>query len=80
MGSDLRREGTCCQAQRRGCVGGAGGVPPELWVPALGGEPGPAAAEERHTRPMEVRSSKLHGAPAGLRHRLPSEWAGAYTD
>lgn len=49
--------------------------PPELWVPALGGEPGPAAAEERHTRPMEVRSSKLHGAPAGLRHRLPSEWA-----
>lgn len=55
-------------------------MPPELWVPALGGEPGPAAAEERHTRPMEVRSSKLHGAPAGLRHRLPSEWARAYTD
>lgn len=24
----------------------------------------PAAAEGRHTRPMEVRSSKLHGAPA----------------
>lgn len=25
MRSDLRREGTCCQAQPRGCVEGAGG-------------------------------------------------------
>lgn len=43
---------------------GAGGVRPELQVRARAESWRPASAEGRHTRPMEVRSSKLHGTPA----------------
>lgn len=55
----------CCQARRRGRVEGAGGgAARAAGVAGRAGSERPAAAEGRHTRPMEVRSSKLHGAPA----------------
>lgn len=49
----------------------------ELQGRPAGGGQRPAAAERRHTRPMEVRSSKLHGAPrpASCLPERPGEWA-----
>lgn len=57
-------------------MGCAGGVRPELQVPALRGEPASCRCRRKaHTRPMEVRSSKLHGAPAlPATTGCPSEW------